>query len=247
MKKLKIKTMARDMSLKDRAKLILTDTIRKAETGGLEGVLDYGEEDALVNACRNDGTIDDLNRIIALYNMANLLMADIEIFTLRLQLIISRVETYLYLIAYQCCYDDDYDGVFIDVEDGGFVPNELLQKLFVRCIVAAKKVKEVLMSMDYIFELAGMVLLGNEDQGKVKETEVVLQEFIKLDGGIGVMKLFKNMIEEGVVKRNDFKEKMVYDFLGGKCDEVLELDDKDRNRLKDRVDCLLAKKGCPIT
>ena len=118
MKKLNIKAMAKDMSFQDRARLIFAHCVRKGETLGVEGVLEQDEEDALVDACRKENRINELNRLVALYNMANLLVADVQLSIVSLQLVMSRMETYLYLLTYQRSKKSDFDGVFIEVESG---------------------------------------------------------------------------------------------------------------------------------
>jgi hypothetical protein len=246
MKKLKIKTMAKDMALKDRAKLIFADCIRRAETQGEECVLEPGEEDSLVDACRKEGSVGELNRLVSLYNMANIIMSDVQLSTLKLQLVISRIETYLYFLSCSRLKEKNHDGIFVDVEDGGFVPNDLLQLIFIRSFEAVKYVQSSCLSLEYTFELAGITLLGEEDMKLIEEAKRVLNDFLKLEGVIGAMKIFSNMIKNGVVKRKDYKQKILYDFLNGKM-EVVELNAEEREGVKCKIKRLIAREGHPIT
>lgn len=246
MKKLNIKAMAKDMSFDDRAKLIFANCIKKGETQGRDFVLENGEEEALVDACQRDGRISDLNRLVVLYNLTIFVMADIELSRLQLELIVSRVETFLFSLSARRRRDSKKDGIFLFVKGGGFVPNELLQAVFVRAFEAAKDVQRACLLLDYVMSLAEIDLLGEEDLSSVARTKEVLKNFFELEGVIGVMKIFRDMVQSGIVKRADYKEEPIYDFLNGKM-EAVELSEAEREFAKNRIKDLMMKEGYPIT
>ena len=245
MKKLNIKSMAKDMNFKDRAKLIFADCIRRGETGWKESVLQSGEEEALVAACREEGRVSELNRLVALYNMANLGRADVQLSMTKLQLVIARIETYL------CVYLSGHEKnrertIFAELEKGGFVPNNVLQDVFVRVFNLSKYVDRSCFTIEYIFELADMILLGDGDLEIIKEAKEVLQEVLDLEGLIGAMRIFAGMVQCGATERKDYTNKELYDLLNGKV-EVAKLNDEEKESAKRKVGRFLADRGHPIT
>lgn len=92
-KLLNIKKMAKDMSLKDKARLLFADHTREFETQGKERLLTPEEEDAITESCQKKEQIPELNRLNSMYNLSGRVVRDVRARMLHLELAMSRLDT----------------------------------------------------------------------------------------------------------------------------------------------------------
>lgn len=83
------------MSFRDKASLLLADHTRRCETKGKDYLLTTDENDAIVKDLQDKMQVKQLNRIVDLYNISGLAVCDVTIRRLNLELITSRLDTFV--------------------------------------------------------------------------------------------------------------------------------------------------------
>lgn len=151
--KLSIKQLAKDMSLKDKAKLLFADFHRQNETSGKERVLTREEERAITKDCQDKNQINGLNRLTQLFNLSQKAGIDLYVRLLELRNHIGKINTLVMTMYGRCMME----GLMIDLES---LMEESSKK-------AAKKLETILeqnpLFMPDSFDLFRYVETSNED------------------------------------------------------------------------------------
>jgi hypothetical protein len=92
MKKFNIKALAKGMSLKDKAKLILADHDQQCISQGKDRLLTSDEEAAIERDCRKRGEMGRMNEFYNYYNLKNRAMVMTHAYTVQLDLALTRIE-----------------------------------------------------------------------------------------------------------------------------------------------------------
>jgi len=111
MKTLNIKKMVKDMSFKDKAKILIANENHKYDSQYKDHLITSGEEDIIVKECREKGQITELNRLIRLFNLTTLAIGDVMTASLQLELTITRVNMYVYSIYIYGQIKDSFDRI----------------------------------------------------------------------------------------------------------------------------------------
>ena len=77
-KELNFKKLAERMNLQDKAKILFADIDKRAETNGLERILTTTEREAIIKDAQNNGQANDLVQLKKFYDIAMLLVFDLQ-------------------------------------------------------------------------------------------------------------------------------------------------------------------------
>lgn len=129
-KNLNIKTLARGMRVEDKAKLLFADRNKRAETSGQEGLLTPEEEKAIIEDAQNLHQISELNRLNSLFNIASMIMLDIQTAYLHFRLAEGRLLTILTGMILVGEASDALGNAIYDLSASGYSEEQLEDKKF---------------------------------------------------------------------------------------------------------------------
>ncbi len=244
MKNINFKTLARGMSFEDMAILMFKDVNLKNSSGGNNCLLNPGEEEALLKECRKRGDIPSLNKLIDIFNLTRLAIADVQMSIVSLDLAISRIEAYvlmLYLQDSSVLTMGENAGVcslFVGDDGEGSFPDEGLQLFFVNFIDAVKKLKSTLYLVQYAENLAGIDFVSDEDRCVLSSGKEKLEEVEVLPNLLAVIRVFKPFLEAGELKREGFVDKKIIQLIG-QDKTVFEISEEEKKRLEEKLDRLI--------
>jgi len=127
-KQLNIKALAKGMRVEDKAKLLFADRNKRAETSGHEGFLTPDEEKALIKDAQDLHQISELNRLNRLFNIASLLLLDIQTAYLHFVIAIGKVDMILTGITLTGSLRDATDHMIYDLAVQGYTSKQLKEK-----------------------------------------------------------------------------------------------------------------------
>jgi hypothetical protein len=108
--------MIKEMTLKDKAKLLFADSNHKYETKGEKRLLTPEEEEAIVEDCHKKHQIGELNELVMLSNLTTFAIADVHINMLNFELVMSRINTWVTIIALKGRSNDTIDKILAAVD-----------------------------------------------------------------------------------------------------------------------------------
>jgi hypothetical protein len=249
MKKLNLKSLAKEMGFREKVKLIFEDSNRRYDTRGKESVLNVGEEEAFLINFRKNRVVDAFNDLVDLFNIVRFCVADVDMARVRLELAASIVREYMLmrsLIYAQGIIGDkdDFDiGLFME-KDEKIVPDLALESGCLRIIQMNKYARSALFVIAEAEGRAEMSLVSAEDSKILRKAESCLRELEVLGDGLGFIKICYDIaVNDG----HDLEKFFCPDFLrlarGEK--EVFYLNDEDEKKALAKLDKALG--GAPLT
>ena len=237
--------MSKNMSFRERAKILFTAHNVKIDSEGKEILLSSAEEDLIVSDMQSDRQIDALNRVTELYNMALLAMGDVQMSTVQYKLKSAYIDILVLTIR---AFGDREEDLELskkmrdvcdliepsDAKRGEGEPNIVMQSLWIQLLWAVKKIKKVLYSVEYINELAEMDLVGDSDRPLMDKAKECLEEFKELRGLLSILKLFRMYRESKIVRSKNYHEPEFIDLLDDHV-KVMELTEEDRVEVRNKV------------
>lgn len=233
MKSLNIKKMAKDMTLRDKAKLLFADRNLRGDTEGKERLLTSEEEDAIVKDCQEKHQIDELNRLNSLYNLSIFAMIDVQTNTLRLKHALTRIHFFSMSMYLKGRVDDAslseraskslgamYDLFSPSDEEPEFVsqkdkvafyttrePNTFLQKFYATAVECCIDLKKALYTVEHIIKLANMDFLHTRGNLQVAESKAAISDFEEDDGIFkGFLEIYRQFIKMGLMRSENFEQ-----------------------------------------
>lgn len=222
-RQLNIKTLAKGMRVEDKAKLLFADRHKRGETSGREGFLTPDEEKALIKDAQDLHQISELNRLNRLFNIASLLLLDIQTAYLNFRMVASKVDMILLAISLVGKAMDVADHMVYDMATQGYTSKQLegekIQKEIDQKAVELYKEYGVGDKLVGVCDHFSPSLRGESYFGKTKtesEPNLILQKFFML-----------------TVKRiKDFRKQVYqYDYVIEMAEMEL-LSDKEKKSLK---------------
>jgi hypothetical protein len=114
--KLDLKKLSKEMSLKDKAKILFADHNKRVETAGMERLLTPQEEKAIVEDARTKNQVGELNRLTELFNLSGLILLDVQTAYLQFLLKRSHLEQVITGIMITNEVDDTLNSLFYDLK-----------------------------------------------------------------------------------------------------------------------------------
>lgn len=219
------------MSVKDKARILFADYVEQREHR--PRILTPDEEEMIVENARKNNQISELNRLTELFNIANILLIDIELAYWKFRSAQGRLHStimtiYLSELAKDKLYELLFDSTnnkqkiaeleakhikkleglfkissFIERETGKFEPNILLQKTLLDTAEQAKEYNKKIYQLDYITFEAGFKLISDEDQKHLKDTEKDIREFVNLEGIFLFLQVCKEFKKQKIFTSTD--------------------------------------------
>jgi hypothetical protein len=121
---LNIKKLAKGMSLEDKAQLLFADHNKQAETAGVERILAPDEEQAIIDDARKLDQIDELNRLVGLFNFASLILLDIQTAYLNFGIALSKLEGFIMASAVRGKAGDIIHELIYELATAGYSEKE---------------------------------------------------------------------------------------------------------------------------
>ncbi len=119
-------------------------------------------------------------------------------------------------------------------------PNIYLQLTFINAVERLKDFRRIIYQLNYVVKLAGIDFLGDKEKKKIKEYEKELEDFIKLDGLLGVIRLYRAFADKKLMRTANLTQPTFLDVIKD-IEKAIQLTHEEIQKAEAQIEGVLAK------